>query len=462
MKKAELVFMSIAARGHIFAIIDFANLLIERDERLSVTVLVTNEAKEYIVELPSYANISFLELPHVEPPPMELRYRCIEKYIIDHMESHRTCVKEAIVNHVMPKSPKLLGLVIDLFCTSMIDVANELGLPSYLFFTSGATFLAFMFYLPDRHDRVGRDQFEESEPESIVPGYINPVPATVMPTVGFMEDGYISLLNLSIKFKETKGIVVNTFLDLESHALSSLSTLDLPPVYNVGPLINHKNQNSMQSKNHDKIMKWLDEQPPSSVVFLCFGSGGFFGVPQLKEIAKGLEKSGHRFLWSIRAVSEEKPPKQIKDTQHMTILPEGFLDRTKGRGLTCGWAPQVEVLAHKAVGGFVSHCGWNSILESLWFGVPILTWPLYAEQQLNAFQLVKELGLAFELKLDSRMFSDDIVKGDAIANAVKCLMKEDSEVRKTVKDLSVKGRKAVETGGSSYATVGHWIETIWS
>ncbi|KAI4305540.1 hypothetical protein L6164_028903 [Bauhinia variegata] len=246
--------------------------------------------------------------------------------------------------------------------------------------------------------------------------------------------------------------------------ISLISTYhDLPPVYPVGPLINHKiNQNIMKSKNpkqHGEIMKWLDEQPESSVVFLCFGSGGCFGVPQLKEIALGLERSGHRFLWSIRIATEDVF-KQIENIEHKTILPEGFLDRTRRKGFICGWAPQVEILANKAVGGFVSHCGWNSILEGLWYGLPILTWPLYAEQQLNAFHLVKELGLAFELKLDSRIFNDEIVKGDEIAKGVKSLMEEDSEVRKKVRDTSLKSRKALITGGSSYASIGHWIETM--
>ncbi|KAI4305547.1 hypothetical protein L6164_028907 [Bauhinia variegata] len=462
MKKADLVFVPSPGMGHLVSTVEFSNLLLQRDEELSIIVLVMEEGKEHIPRLATHANICFIELPHVELPPDELMIKCIEKYRAEAVEAHKDCVKEAIVKKVLPNSPKLLGLVVDLFCSSMIDVANELGLPSYLFFTSGVSFLGFTLYLSYRFDRVGRE-FEESDPESIVPGYINPVPANVMPNFAFNIDGYISFANHGRKFRETKGIVVNSFLDLESHAVSSLSTHDLPPIYTVGPLINHKNENTMQSNNqsqHDEIMRWLDEQPPSSVVFLCFGSRGYFGVPQLKETALGLERSGHRFLWSIRIASKGKSPRPNEDIDPKTILPEGFLDRTKGRGYVCGWAPQVEVLAHKAVGGFVSHCGWNSILESLWFGVPILTWPLYAEQQINAFQLVKDLGLAFELRLDSRRFSDEIVKSDEIANAVKCLMEEDSEVRKRVKDISVKSRKAMIAGGNSYASVGQWVEAM--
>ena len=84
-------------------------------------------------------------------------------------------------------------------------------------------------------------------------------------------------------------------------------------------------------------------------------------------------------------------------TNYEEFLPRDFSKRTKGIGMLCGWAPQAEVLGHKAIGGFVSHCGWNSILESLWFGVPIVTWPIYAEQQINAFQMARDLGLGVEL-----------------------------------------------------------------
>lgn len=103
------------------------------------------------------------------------------------------------------------------------------------------------------------------------------------------------------------------------------------------------------------------------------------------------------------------------------VLPDGFLDRTAGKGKVVGWLPQAAVLGHVAVGGFVSHCGWNSILEGIWHGVPIATWPLYAEQQLDAYQLVKELGLGVEISLDYNQFYKDqrLVMGEEIEKGNK-------------------------------------------
>ncbi|XP_031252428.1 anthocyanidin 3-O-glucosyltransferase 2-like [Pistacia vera] len=190
---------------------------------------------------------------------------------------------------------------------------------------------------------------------------------------------------------------------------------------------------------------------------------GSFRKEQVKEIALGLKQSGVRFLWSLRKPPPKdklENPSYYKSDDLQEILPNGFLEKTKKVGLVCGWAPQKAVLAHKSVGAFVSHCGWNSILESLWFGVPIVTWPMYAEQQLNAFQLVKDLGLAVGLKLDYRIIKGEVVVADEIARAIKCVMESDNEVRKRVKEKSEKSRLAVMDGGSSYAAFGGLIDNI--
>ncbi|XXG48972.1 hypothetical protein AAC387_Pa02g3278 [Persea americana] len=118
---------------------------------------------------------------------------------------------------------------------------------------------------------------------------------------------------------------------------------------------------------------------------------GTFSVQQLKEMALALGRSGHPFLWSMRCRSSV-------DTDLEKILPDGFLARTQAWGLVLqSWVPQAAILGHVAIGGFVSHCGWNSILKSVWFGVPVLAWPLYAEQMHNALQLVRDYGLPVEL-----------------------------------------------------------------
>ncbi|THF99169.1 hypothetical protein TEA_010620 [Camellia sinensis var. sinensis] len=381
--------------------------------------------------------------------------------------------QNAIVNHVLSSSPattRLAGLVVDFFCTPMIDIANEFTAPTYLFFTSGAAFLGLKLQLPFRHSLIGTE-FTVSDPKSVThfPSYANPVPTSVLP--GFLfnkHGGYTCVLNHARRLRETKGIIVNTFEELESCAVKSLlDSPESPPVYAVGPLLDLAGK-VRSGSDRDVIVKWLDEQPLSSVVFLCFGSLGYFRQPQLAEIAAALERSGHRFLWSIR-----RPPPQgefemptDRGGDYEGLLPEGFLKRTENRGMVCGWAPQTTVLGHAAVGGFVSHCGWNSILESLWVGVPIVTWPMYAEQQMNAFEMVVDLNLAVELRLDYRNELGgsggrvELVAAEEIERAVRCVMDGENLVRKRVREMREKSREAVVEGGSSFGSLKRLVDDM--
>ncbi|XP_044465490.1 anthocyanidin 3-O-glucosyltransferase 2-like [Mangifera indica] len=473
MKKAELVFIPPPVPGHLVPLIEFAKGLFDRNDHFSVTVLliqfptITSLVAEYTKSFAeSNVPIRLINLP---PPvhfcPSQEPYKSIEKFVTELVDYHKACIKEAIVKHVVSNenSAQLAGLVVDIFSTSMIDVANELGVPSYLFFTSCAAFLGLLMFLPTRHAEIGRE-FEEFDGEAVIPCYVNPVPSSGMPEVLLSKyGGYTTFLNHGRRVKETGGIIVNTFEELESHAVKCLMNDfdNVPPVYTVGPLIDLKDESN--KLDSDVIMKWLDDQPDSSVVFLCFGSMGSFGKDQAKEIAFGLEQSGVRFLWSFRKSPRKdklEAPSDYNSDVLQEILPNGFLERTKKIGLVCGWAPQKAVLAHKSVGAFVSHCGWNSILESLWFGVPIVTWPLYAEQQLNALQLVKDLGLAVELRLDYKISKGELVNADEIERAIKCAMDGKNDVRKRFKEKSEMSRLAVMEGGSSYAAFGGLIENI--
>lgn len=298
--------------------------------------------------------------------------------------------------------------------------------------------------------------------------YLNPFPAKCLPSVALDTEGRSTMfLDLAKRFRETKGIMINTFLELESHALNLLSRdKNLPPIYPVGPILNLGNtQGENLGSSDQNTTKWLDDQPASSVVFLCFGSGGSFEIYQVKEIAYALEHSGCRFLWSLR-----RPPTEDarfpSDYENLNeILPEGFLERTKGIGKVIGWAPQLAILSHKSVGRSVSHCGWNSTLESTYFGVPIATWPMYAEQQANAFQLVKDLRMGVEIKMDYRkdmkvMGKEVIVKAEEIEKAIREIMDSESEIRVKVKEMKEKSRAAQMEGGSSYNSIGGFIQNI--
>ncbi|CAN1249870.1 Putative UDP-glucose flavonoid 3-O-glucosyltransferase 3 [Linum perenne] len=335
------------------------------------------------------------------------------------MDSQKPQLKQAVLAELAHSDPpRLAGLVLDMFCTSMLDVADDLGVPSFIYYTSTASTLGFFFhmqYLYDHHNRMVRD------------------------------------------FRKAKGILVNTVKELESHATESLlcGLIKNPKVYPVGPILNLNSDTWASSASHD-VIGWLDQQHESSVVFLCFGSLGAFCGEQVKEIAHALERSGERFVWSLRRPTGEGDYDDFGE-----VLPEGFLDRTADVGRVIGWAPQAAVLAHKATGGFVSHCGTNSMLESLWFGVPMATWPMFADQQLCAFLLVKELGIATEISMGYQVMRvGEIVKADDIERGIRKLMDKDSLSKKKLKEFSDKTKEAIRDGGSSSSSIAEFLATL--
>ncbi|XP_022759086.1 anthocyanidin 3-O-glucosyltransferase 2-like [Durio zibethinus] len=473
MKKAELVFIPAPGIGHLVSAVEVTKLLVNLNSNLSITVLVIKSS--YDAALNAYVDsltanittrIKFINLPLPEPdkdvtPPKLLRSL---------VKTHRLLVKEAVKNIVQSSnSPRLAGFVLDMFFTPFLDLANEFGVPSYVFYTSGAAFLGFQFFMQALHDEqnVNITELKDSDTEFAIPSYVNSVSTKFFPTVMFTPETFTLLHDIARWMREVKGIMVNTFSEFESHAVDSLSDGRLPPVYPVGPILNLESASGIH-RDSSIIMKWLDEQPPSSVVFLCFGSRGSFSGDQVKEIACALEQSGQRFLWSLRQPPDPEMGMMARPTDYENVaevLPEGFVDRTAGIGKIIGWAPQVTILSHPATGGFVSHCGWNSTLESIWFGVPIATWPLYAEQQLNALALVRDLGLAVEIKMDYKKephWSDEaeIVKAEKIERGIRWLMEQDSDVRKRVKQMSQKSRKAVMEGGSSHSSLCRFIDDV--
>ncbi|XP_059285368.1 UDP-glycosyltransferase 43-like [Lycium ferocissimum] len=473
MKRAKVVFISTPALGNLVPNIEFAKLLTQTNQNLSATILLINIPQRPLIQ--SYidsltttiatGNIHFLPLPEADQPSPD-QFENPIGFLSLLIQNHTSQVKDALIDLISDSdSGQVVGFFIDMFCTSFIDVAKELNIPCYLYFASPATFLSFMLHLPTLDAQVSTNiEFKDSANDFNILGFSNPVPVKSFPSFMLNRhiDGYSWFLHHARRYKETKGIVVNTFQELEPYCLNSLvhaANDVVPPIYPIGPVVDHIGpaQWHQDSWGHENVMKWLDNQEPSSVVFLSFGSMGSLKGSQVIEIAKGLEKSGHPFLWAIRQAPKDKRELPNDFTNLEEILPCGFLESTKGKGLVCGLVPQVTILAHKAIGGFVSHCGWNSILESLYYGVPIGTWPIYAEQHLNAFELVKELNLAVEITMYYRD-GTTLVSSEEVANGVKKLM--DGEVRQRFKKMSEKCKEVWKENGSSSNFLGGLIDEL--
>ena len=206
-------------------------------------------------------------------------------------------------------------------------------------------------------------------------------------------------------------------------------------------------------------MKWLDSQKPNSVVYVCFGSLAKFNSAQLKEIAIGLEASGKKFIWVVRKGKGEE------EEEEQNWLPEGYEERMEGTGLIIrGWAPQVLILDHPSVGGFVTHCGWNSTLEGVAAGVPMVTWPVGAEQFYNE-KLVTEV-LKTGVGVGVQKWAPgvgDFIESEAVEKAIRRIMeKEGEEMRNRAIELGKKAKWAVGEEGSSYSNLDALIEELKS
>ncbi|KAG6389647.1 hypothetical protein SASPL_151119 [Salvia splendens] len=196
----------------------------------------------------------------------------------------------------------------------------------------------------------------------------------------------------------------------------------------------------------------IHSTPSKTVVFLCFGRRGLHSAEQLKETAVALERSGHRFLWSVR-----NPPGKGGDVPNLEeILPEGFLERTKEKGFVVrSWAPQSEVLSHEAVAGFVTHCGRSSVMEAVSSGVAMIAWPIDAKQKMNKVFLVEEMKAA--LPLDTG--EGGLVTADELERRVRELMDATTgrAIRHRVAEMKASAAAAVGENGSSVLALHKFI-----
>ncbi|GLJ41929.1 hypothetical protein SUGI_0868170 [Cryptomeria japonica] len=437
--------------GHFVPLVQFAKQLCVY-HGFSATV-ITNKwmraAKqvtyaEYLAS--SCLDIRFTELPDVDFHEEDEERMKIETRISKFMEKAAPYVGD-ILHSLLNSSSPISAFVTDFFCTATFDVATKLSIPTYVFFTSGACMLTLMLHFPKfalEHSVSFKDEEEFCVEVPGLPVFCaRDLPEPMKDRSDPVFHCFVQHCN---RLPEATGILINTFEDLEADALKALREGESkPPIYAIGPVISESHETHL-------CLKWLDQQPPSSVVFVSFGSGAFMSRKQIAELAHGLESSGHRFLWVVRGEQKFITFNPSQDTDLSELLPEGFVSLTKDRGLVVlNWAPQIPILSHPSTGGFLSHCGWNSTLESISYGVPMISWPLFAEQRLNRFMLINHEKVAIDLKTER----DGFVMRAEVERAVRTLMEgeEGIKARENMRELKEKAKTALMEGGTSYKSM---------
>ncbi|KAK3446643.1 hypothetical protein EUGRSUZ_A02314 [Eucalyptus grandis] len=230
----------------------------------------------------------------------------------------------------------------------------------------------------------------------------------------------------------------------------------------IGPFNPVKVPEKRSRRSAHWCMEWLDKQAPSSVIYVSFGTTTALSDEQIREIAMGLERSGQKFIWVLREADKTDIFGGGGEAREIE-LPQGFEEMAAARDLGVAvrdWAPQLEILGHPATGGFLSHCGWNSCMESISMGVPILAWPMHSDQPRNAVLITRVLKMGLTVK--DWTSQHDVVKSTIIEGAVKALMatEEGEEVRKRAAELGAAVRGSMDEGGVSRAELDSFIAHI--
>ncbi|KAL5987357.1 hypothetical protein ACLOJK_038522 [Asimina triloba] len=254
----------------------------------------------------------------------------------------------------------------------------------------------------------------------------------------------LSECGLALEFADC--LLSNSCSDMEQTAC------DLAPrVKTIGPLLAGSRLRQFDGnfwQEDTECLRWLDRQPPNSVIYVAFGSFTTFDKRQFQELALGLELCNRSFLWVVR-------PDLIDASSAADYFPDGFRARIGDRGQIVGWSPQQKVLAHPSIACFVTHCGWNSTTEGLSNGVPFLCWPYFSDQKLNLAYIchVWKVGLALEKD------GDGIVSREEMKGKIQALVGDEGL---KARSLELKGivRKSVVEGGSSFKNFNDFVEAM--
>ncbi|KAM5569676.1 phloretin 4'-O-glucosyltransferase-like [Rosa sericea] len=348
-------------------------------------------------------------------------------------------------------------------------VASELHLPAALVWIQPATvFDIYYYYLNGYKDLIRNSATaNNSDPSHAVelPGLPLALKSRDLPSFMVDSNPYNFALPLfeeqfDLLRKESKPtILVNTFDALEPEALKAIDEFNL---IGIGPLmpsafLDGKDPSDksfggdlFENSKNSAYLEWLNSKPKESVIYVSFGSISVLSKIQMEEIAKGLLKSGRPFLWVIRENQKNGEGKEEKEEDKLSCREE-----LEELGMIVPWCSQVEVLSNPSLGCFVTHCGWNSSLESLVSGVPVVAFPQWTDQGTNA-KLIED---TWKTGVRVAPNEEGVVVGEELKRCLDLVM-ESEEMRRNAKNWKDLAREAVSEGGSSDKNLKVFLDQI--
>ncbi|MQM15439.1 hypothetical protein Taro_048387 [Colocasia esculenta] len=472
----HLVLVPFFAPGHMIPMVDIARLLAERGVLVSFITTPVNATRTRTAIERSQAlglPIRFVELPF---PCAELGLPegCESVDLVPSLDTGNkffnglSILREPLAAYLRQQC-RPSCIISDMCHPWTQGLANEFGVPRLAFHATCC--FSVLCHRNIRQYKV-TDGFADEMESFVVPGLPHRVEITKDQVPFFEGSDLERYRNELIEADETSdGVVFDSFYELETLYIDSYQKATGKKAWAVGPVCFYNNLDvEDRAARGDKAavdsrfyLSWLDSRKPGSVILISFGSLSHTPPSQIIEIGMGLEASGNPFILVIKANDQSQ---ELEDW----LLQGGFEERTKERSLVIrGWAPQLAILSHPAVGGFVSHCGWNSVLEAISVGVPMITWPLFADHFLIERLVVEVLrvGISIEVKRQVKwMVSGQfrkLVKREEVEAAVRALMDggvEGQERRERARLLAETARRAAEVGGSSHENLTSLIRDV--
>ncbi|CAN6220948.1 unnamed protein product [Urochloa humidicola] len=463
----HVVIFPFMAKGHTLPMLHFATALTAHHKDLHVTVLTTPANRAFAAgRLPP--SVSLVELPFPSLPPLPAGVESTDALpcpsLYPTFLRATALLREPFAAFLASLPSPPLAVVSDFFLGFTRAAAADAGARRVVFHGMSCFSMAVCkalivnpeaaaaggggapFHVPGMPEHV--EITADEVPDALVKfaDAEDPVTRFLIDDVGFSD-----VLSW--------GVLVNSFAALDEAYVASLESFYKlgARAWLVGPLfLAAGDASELEAAEDEKhgdpecCLAWLDDKAAGSVVYVSFGTQAHVSDAQLDEIAHGLVQSGHRFLWAVRS-DTWSPPADVGPNNGRVVR---------------GWVPQRRVLAHEAVGGFVSHCGWNSAMECLAAGKPILAWPMIAEQHLNARHVADVVGTGVRVRTTAGTMevAGDVVGRAEVEEKVRALMDAGGEARRRMRERAAWAQRAamaaVSEGGASRLALRELVDEL--
>lgn len=464
--KARVLVLSYPATGHTNPMLQFSKNIASRGLLVTFVTFSYNhekiiQAKESLQQL--QLPVQFESIADGLPQDHTLDSN-INHVVFNHMNSTMDGSElEMLIKRLNTRgnAPPVSCIVCNPFLPWARQVAKKMNIPHALFWTQSTAVFSIYYHFKNEENWNSRLMSESVRFE--IPGLpelkLRDLPTPFRDTEERLQIYLRQLDGLS----DVSWVLANTFYELEAQTIDLMRSTFGVPFSSIGPCIPLAFLDGVRNPHDarigadpwqaaDGVQEWLDKKPPSSVVYISFGSITVISAQQIYELALGIQYSGQNFLWVIR------PPPGHEDIGE--LLPANFMEETKGRGLVVNWCVQLEVLSHPSVGIFMSHCGWNSTLEALSLGVPVLALGVWTDQTTNSKFVadVWKAGVRMIKGEDGTVGRDEIER--CMRMAVDKTSKAGEELRKNAVKWKELAKTAMSEGGSSDTKLNEFVQDV--